>query len=332
MLGALVSTSGSEEISKNAPSMDLRHISADFNNNTDVLLYKNDRVKMGDHIVSYVGKRQEGVNLKYQVDYFDANPKAYEEGDIVNVGGVDFTCNTDHKATENFIADQPKYWRSLERVFGDTTYPPWRAFEQGDHAFRLEPFVQLNPKFGNVAEPSTKHWFGKDLYTHVRYADMAADSAGTDMDRYMPARVYEKLPRDTIVTPNVVIILDSLKLAQNPLTDSLLGKDHLIGVLQLRVRGLYTNQVWSTHRPMIFYKGTEVMGKREVEIPEHRIKIGIDKITQEGISLNVYDEEFIVMQAISVPGINILWIGCILLFLGTIMAVLRRFKLARSKS
>ena len=331
MLGALISTSGSKEISKNAPSMDLRFLSKEFNNSTDVLLYKNDLVKMGDHIVSYVGKKQEGVNLKYQVDYFDVVPKTYQAGDIVNVGGVDFTCKADHHAAENFIIDQPLYWQALERVFGDTIYPAWRSFEQGDHAFRLQPFVQLNPKFGNVAEPSTRHWIDRDLYTHVRYADMEPDSAGTDMHKYMPPNVYEKLPRDTIVTPTVVIILDSLKLAQNQLTDSILGKDHLIGVLQVRVRDLYAKSDWTTHRPMIFYKGAEMVGRREVELPEHRIKIGIDKITQDGIFLNVYNQEFIVMQAIVFPGINILWIGCILLFLGTIMAVLRRFRSTRSR-
>ncbi|MBK9628712.1 MAG: hypothetical protein IPO56_13725 [Flavobacteriales bacterium] len=36
------------------------------------------------------------------------------------------------------------------------------------------------------------------------------------------------------------------------------------------------------------------------------------------------EAEFLVLQAIVFPGINILWIGCVLMFLGTFMAVRQR--------
>jgi cytochrome c-type biogenesis protein CcmF len=44
------------------------------------------------------------------------------------------------------------------------------------------------------------------------------------------------------------------------------------------------------------------------------------------IGLNVAEAEFLVLQAIVFPGINILWIGCVLLFVGTFMAVWQRAK------
>ena len=37
--------------------------------------------------------------------------------------------------------------------------------------FTLHPIIQLNPQMGNVAEPSTKHFLNKDIYTHITYAD-----------------------------------------------------------------------------------------------------------------------------------------------------------------
>ena len=44
------------------------------------------------------------------------------------------------------------------------------------------------------------------------------------------------------------------------------------------------------------------------------------------VGINVAEAEFLVMQAIVFPGINILWIGCLLLALGTGMAVWQRVK------
>jgi cytochrome c biogenesis factor len=44
------------------------------------------------------------------------------------------------------------------------------------------------------------------------------------------------------------------------------------------------------------------------------------------VGVNVAEAEFLVMQAIVFPGINILWIGCVLLFLGSGMAVWQRVK------
>jgi cytochrome c-type biogenesis protein CcmF len=327
MLGALISTSGSEEVSRNGGSMDLRFLSQEFSNNTDILLYKNDMVRMGDHFVSYRGKTQDGVNLRYQVDYFNAEPKAYKAGDLVSISGATFRANADHNASEEFLLDQPTYWEAQPTdIAYNTNIPAWSSAQIGDSVFRLEPFVQLNPRFGNVAEPSTRHWLHKDLYSHVRYADMEPDSAGTDMDRYMPARVYEKSFGDTIVTPTAVIILDSLKVVRDSLTARLMSPEHTVVILRIRVRHLLDPDSWTTETPMIFFKNNDVVGTKDVELPQMRIKIGIDKIDPEKVSLNVYDEEFVVMQAIVFPGINILWIGCILMFVGTIMAVWRRIK------
>jgi hypothetical protein len=44
------------------------------------------------------------------------------------------------------------------------------------------------------------------------------------------------------------------------------------------------------------------------------------------VGMNVAEAEFVVMQAIMFPGINILWIGCVLLALGTGMAVWQRIR------
>jgi len=46
----------------------------------------------------------------------------------------------------------------------------------------------------------------------------------------------------------------------------------------------------------------------------------------EEIKFVVVEPEFIVLEAIVFPFINILWIGSIIMFLGTLMAVIQRVK------
>jgi cytochrome c-type biogenesis protein CcmF len=42
----------------------------------------------------------------------------------------------------------------------------------GEKLFSLGPYIQLNPRMGNVREPSTKHYWDRDIYTYVSFADM----------------------------------------------------------------------------------------------------------------------------------------------------------------
>ena len=44
------------------------------------------------------------------------------------------------------------------------------------------------------------------------------------------------------------------------------------------------------------------------------------------LGINAAEAEFVVMQALMFPGINILWAGCVLLALGTGMAVWQRIR------
>jgi len=69
LLGALISTSKSEIISQNSSGVDLEKLGKDFKNNDNIMLVKNDTLRMGDYFVTYKGKRKEGVNVFYEIEY-----------------------------------------------------------------------------------------------------------------------------------------------------------------------------------------------------------------------------------------------------------------------
>ena len=328
LLGALVSTSRQDEVSRNSQGMDLRFLNEGFSNSTDILLYKGDTVRMGDHYVHYREKRAEGVNLYFEVDYFDVKPRQYRQGDTVRVRDILFTANDDHVASPEFLLDQPTHWTPLEDYPRRALWHArgWSSTQPGEQLFQLEPFVQLNPRFGNVAEPSTRHWVDRDLYTHVRYADLdTGDTSG-----FMPPRLYEKLLGDTIVTPTSVLVMDSLRTVQDSVTLAMLGPEYTVYMLRMRVRDLYDSQRWFEARPVVIYRDGQPVASKGFEVPDLRVRYDLASVgpSEDGtrIGLNVYEREFLVMQAIVFPGINILWIGCVLLFLGTLMAVRQRLK------
>ena len=351
LLGALISTSRQNEVSRNTRNMDLRFLNEAFNNSEDILLYRGDTVLMGQHYVRYHSKRQQGGNLYYDMDYYAAEPRHYAAGDTVRVGDMLFVAKDDHTAGRFFLNDQPAHWRPVEEHTRRTLWHAreWSASKPGAQVFALAPFVQLNPRFGNVAEPSTKHWLHRDLYTHVRYADLAVASDTAD-DAWMPDRLYEKHVGDSIITPTAMAIIDSVYVVKDSVTKAMLGDHYTVYAAQLRVRDLYQPDRWFEARPLVIYaNGQPVMGKA-AELGALRIRYSLATVVHEhdhagahthadhepadhtahndriAVGLNVAESEFLVMQAIVFPGINILWIGCVLLFVGTLMAVWQRVK------
>ena len=334
LLGALISTSRSDEVSRNARNMDLRFLSEEFSNASDILLYRGDTVRMGDHYVHYREKRKEGVNLLYEMDYFTVEPRRYAAGDTVRIGGTLFRSLNDHDADADFLLQQPEHWEALESYAKRDLWHAreWSPTQPGERVFGLAPFVQINPRFGNVAEPSTKHWPTRDLYTHIRYADLAMDpdtlrdGTITPDDLWMPQRHYDKQAGDTIVTPTSVVIIDSVYTVRDSATKAMLGQQFTVHAAALRIRDLYNPERWFDARPIVIYAdGQAVMG-RSAEVAPLRIRYGLASVDGNKLGIEVAEQEFVVMQAIVFPAINILWIGCVLLALGTGMAVWQRVK------
>ena len=325
LLGALISTSRQQEISRNLQGPDLRMLNEAFDNGTDMLLYKGDTLRMGPHFVTYVGKHYEGVNQYFDMDYFASTPTAYAVGDTVRVRNTLFRAKTDHTAAKDFLNDmEAGRWEELPEYTRRALWHAerWTPTTAGEKEFALAPFIQTNPRFGNVAEPSTRHWLQRDLYTHIRYAKMdPADS--TD---YMPARLYEKHVGESIVTPTCIIRLDSLKAVRDSVTMAVLGPEFTAYSLQITVCDVYDSTRCFQAKPVMITRMDQPVANKGFEVPELKLKLELASIKGETIGLNVFEREFVIMQAIVFPGINILWIGCVLMAMGTFMAVRQRLK------
>ncbi|MFZ9943743.1 MAG: hypothetical protein ACO3O0_09045, partial [Bacteroidia bacterium] len=85
-------------------------------------------------------------------------------------------------------------------------------FENGrlQPAFTLQPRIQLNPRMGNVAEPSTRRFFDRDIYTHITYADMESLEKPEGAGEYLEAKEDTMTTGDTISTSNSLITFKGL--------------------------------------------------------------------------------------------------------------------------
>jgi cytochrome c-type biogenesis protein CcmF len=279
LLGALISTGKKEFISKNSSPFDL---GKDFPNNENILLARNDTVKMGDYRVVYRGDSASGINIYYNVDYFTLNEKG-----------------------------------------------------KMDKAFTLHPFIQTNPRMGNVAEPSTKHFLQKDIFTHVTYAKAeTAEEKAKAENGWQEATDHTMKPGDTVFTSNSMVILQQIVKEPKIPGTQLQNGDIAVGA-ELKVMKLDGRT--DVIMPAYLIRGMTTASIDTV-LEASGLKFNFWKIDPESGVFHIKIAEkasnagdFIILKAIIFPGINLLWTGCILMAIGTALAVWVRIR-KRAKS
>lgn len=274
LLGALISTSQSTPISKNLSGFNL---GKDFPNNENIMLTKGDTLPMGGFLVSFQGKRREGVNIYYNIEYFKQ-----ENGKILK-------------------------------------------------EFSLSPVIQTNPRMGNVAEPDTRHYLTRDIYTHITYADPSDFEHNTHDSLYKKPVTKIVSIGDTISTSNSLIVVKEL---DKNVSREQLGEDLATADLAIGVKLLITDVNKKQHiaEPILAIVGNTLYSPETI-VEELGLKIYLKKIIPETGKLEfslaekkTNSREFIIMKAIVFPGINILWLGSVLMVLGTLIAIRKRIK------
>lgn len=199
-------------------------------------------------------------------------------------------------------------------------------------AFDLKPFVQLNERMGNVAEPATRHFFTRDVYTHITYAELE-EKAGTDTTEFQAPKQYMIAIGDTVFTSNSFVILQGLDKNPASETEHLHEGDIAVGA-QLLVQDI--NKRSYTAEPIFLIRDMSMYTK-PVMVDELGLQFEFNKIDPSSGKIELIIREkksnkpdFIIMKAIVFPGINILWTGCILMIIGTVLAVRHRLLVNRT--
>jgi cytochrome c-type biogenesis protein CcmF len=331
ILGAVFSTWQSYFISRNVRG-NISDFSQDFKNSEDLMIFMGDTLPMGDYFIHYKEKSKRGERVFCTVEYFDKKPKVYSEGDYVQVFGQPFRAIVKHEASESFLKDatEDSLWTQVtpaEVDAHDTEHlDEWIPGLPGDRLFVLEPSVLMSPK-GNSREPSIAHFLNKDIYTFIKHTEV--DEKKTDEEGYLePKSAFVGLGTEIRLTEIISMRLDSIvpidSIPEN-LPEGIQGK---------RVFGAITDghDTENIVLPVIWLKDS-VPFTYPVESQTFRMLFALSE-KPEGLELTVQkhkssERDLLIMTAEVFPQINVLWIGCLVMVIGTVMAIRHRYKLSK---
>jgi cytochrome c-type biogenesis protein CcmF len=198
--------------------------------------------------------------------------------------------------------------------------------------FELKPVIQMNDRMGNVAEPATKHFLTKDIYTHLTYylpEDKDEDAQGD----WQSAKTHTVAVGDTFMLSNSLVVVQGLDKDIDKKALQLNDSDIAVGA-HLEIEDINKN-IYRTE-PLFIIHDMQVYSKETV-VDTLGLKFSFGKIEPSTGKLEIMvaekksnKKEFIIMKAIIFPGINILWIGCILMLVGSFIAIRQRIRIRKA--
>ena len=238
-----------------------------------------------------------------------------QKGDTVQMGDYYVSYVGKHKVGPNILFETAYFTKLIDGKFKPE--------------FILNPLVQTNPRMGNVAEPDTRHFWDKDIYTHITYADLSVLEKTSDSSEYGASKTISISQRDTGACSRSLIVLKGLNSNFNrklyDLSDSAVAIEADLSFIDLNKKSYVAHPVYAivNNRVKTFPAEVKALG----------VKIDFLKINTENGKIDFAIQEksggkrdFIVMEAIVFRYITILWIGCVVMVIGTIISIIQRIR------
>ncbi|MEZ7838996.1 MAG: cytochrome c biogenesis protein CcsA [Flavobacteriales bacterium] len=266
-------------------------------------------------LLSNANKRTISSNEGFIAKDFPSNENILlEKGDTTHMGNYHVLYKSDTLLGINKIYEV-EYFNLLE----DSSYA---------YQFTLHPFIQLNEIMGNVAEPATEHFALYDVYTHLTYAD--TDVHDTNNPYHHESLINIK-QGDSVIYNQHFLYLDSLMVNANTNIDSPKALDVML-IAKLRMQNMQGE--FSTTQSIYAVKNNMAQSfPGFMEDGDLKYKFLFDEVNPEAGSIQIKayehidnEKPFIVMKAIIFPYINVLWIGMIMMALGTGIAMIQLFR------
>lgn len=223
---------------------------------------------------------------------------------------------------------------SLNGSFAEYQIDYYSNSDEKEIAFSLHPRIILSPSMGNVAEPATRHFITHDVFTHITYVDLEnlkRKSAGISAPEYEEPQHFELKIGDTVYSSNAYIVVEGIASVPGNKTDNDSGNLNLNLYPTFTVRDLQGNI--DTVKPAFLIRGLSLQ-----TIPDtakgNGLVVEVVKINPKTSTIEVEmqrkkyqnQDDFIILKAVIFPWIKLLWAGCFLIAIGSLMAVAERFK------
>lgn len=206
----------------------------------------------------------------------------------------------------------------------------------GEKVFRLSPFVQINEQMGNAYEPDTRHYLHKDIYSFVKsvpQTSLQKEAPAGSTEAYDPPRNNTIAVGDTIFVDNGLILLDSIRrvISPDPADSNMLGIAAHFHIIDRKMERRHLVASYFANRE------TGTVHQAEAIDAATGTKLIFWKVRPETGEIDVYSSvllsmkpDYVVIEVSEFPAINVLWLGCLVMIIGTAIAIRERMRTGKN--
>jgi len=232
--------------------------------------------------------------------------------------------------------DMGKYWATFAADSlndkGNITYFKIDFENKKDHErFTLYPHYVKATKGqeGASPNPDSKHYLGKDIYSYVSYPGISLENK----DDTAQFRGYHVKLKDTVFYSNGLMVLNKVSI-NPPGTKYPINAGDTMLVADITVFSKDSMQYKAM--PAIYWKGIHSRIVYDTVFAQN-LAVGFTSIdSSHSVELQVKESNkmvpFVALKVYEFPGINLLWLGTVIMITGTVMSIRRRMGLILRKA
>ncbi len=304
LVGILFSSGYSKIVSENYTGLVWSTEFPEEVNRNNLLLFMNDPRQMGEYSLNYRGMR-----------------KLFKDKGYVNESLISNTSEPlKYVALTDIPSKKIKSGDTLDVIGPENTYFEIEYQEGDDKNFTLYPRVQLNETMDMIVySPDIKRTLGSDLYTHIRTFPDPKDEG-----EWSELKEITAVMNSQFFVNDYVAVFEGVERLEEIAGTKLEGNDVAVKA-KVRVQGETGDYI---AEPIYIIKD-QMAGKIPFTIKDLGIKITIESINPKENSfvfgIKTTQKEWVILEAVEMPYINILWFGTFLLCIGFTIAIRRRY-------
>ncbi|MCU0430579.1 MAG: cytochrome c biogenesis protein CcsA [Cytophagaceae bacterium] len=310
LIGILYSSGYSNVVSKNIFGLKFSENMSEQENSENILLYRNEPVGMDEFQLIYKGPRLEPLERSELI----------AKDDVIEMERPDMVLARTSIRLGGELAYRPG---DSIRIHPENRYYEIQYTKSKGDTFALFPRIQQNKEMGTVASPDIKRFWSRDLYSHLSIVPL--DESEKD---WSPTKEYKVKQGDTVILNDYISVLEKLERIDQipgiPLEETDIS-------VKASVRVLGKNREYWLHPVFVIRTSQEniigTLPDTEDELGLRVSLLNIDPVKEEfTLGVNTSQKDFVVMKVIEKPLVNLLWLGTLLLVLGFVMAMIRRYQ------
>jgi len=309
LIGIMFSEGYSRIVSKNTTI-----ISRDFTeeqNSNMIVLFLNDPKPMAG----------------YQLTYMSENMEAEGIPGYISKSNLEDTEQPNYKVAKQSIliddqvyaeAGDTLYFRNPENTFHEVQY----ISNSSGKSFTLFPRTQVNEEMGStIVSPDIKKLWNRDLYTFVALQSDFED----EFTEWSEKEIKPLKQGEQFFINDYIAVFESLERLPNVNFVDLGPND---AAVQANITVYSENDKKILLQPKFIIKENNVGRPLELN-QEIAVRVSLENINPADgsieLGIETTQKDWIILQAIEKPQINILWIGTIVMIIGFIIATRRRY-------